>query len=78
MKREILLHHDHGFPDAVMHDVEHVDTDSKGAAAPPERRLCPDQVSPAGGECPTRGRSCLSHESMMDELHFEESEDIDQ
>jgi len=32
MKREILLHIGHGLPDAVMHDVEHVDADRKTGA----------------------------------------------
>ena len=32
MKREILLHHGHGLPDAVMHDAEHVDADRKTGA----------------------------------------------
>jgi hypothetical protein len=33
MKREVLLHRGHGLPDAVMHDVEHVDADSKTGAS---------------------------------------------
>jgi hypothetical protein len=34
MKREVALHRGHGFPNAVMHDVEHVDTDSEASASP--------------------------------------------
>ena len=32
MKREVLLHRGHGLPDAVMHDVEHVDANRKTGA----------------------------------------------
>ena len=34
MKREVTLHRGHGFPNAVMHDVEHVDTNSEAGASP--------------------------------------------
>ena len=32
MKREVLLHRGHGLPDAVMHDVEHVDANRETGA----------------------------------------------
>ena len=32
MKREVALHRGHGFPNAVMHDVKHVDTDGEAGA----------------------------------------------
>ena len=32
--REVALHRRHGFPNAVMHDVEHVDADSQADARP--------------------------------------------
>jgi hypothetical protein len=34
MKREVALHRRHGFPNTVMHDVEHVDADSEAGASP--------------------------------------------
>jgi hypothetical protein len=34
MKREVALHSRHGLPNAVMHDVEHVDADSEAGASP--------------------------------------------
>ncbi len=39
MKREVSLHHSHGFPNDVMHDVEHVDANSEADLAPPDRKL---------------------------------------
>jgi hypothetical protein len=34
MKREVMLHSNHGFPDSVMHDVEHVDTNCETGTRP--------------------------------------------
>ena len=34
MKREVALNSRHGLPNAVMHDVEHVDADSEAGAGP--------------------------------------------
>ena len=34
MKREVALNSRHGLPNAVMHDVKHVDADSEAGAGP--------------------------------------------
>jgi hypothetical protein len=78
MKREILLHNGHGLPDAVMHDVEHVDANRKtGAGAAGAKAVARPGFACGGGVAEQR-KKLLEQMSMMDDSHFRESEDMDQ